>query len=151
GSLVKPFVAFACRGGASVIDCHGESGRCWKPGGHGRLDLPMAIAYSCNAYFLALARSVDVAALERLYLPAPLDLSLETLIGLGDRWPLAPLELMRAYRELLALPSRDILRGMRLSAKLGTAREIRCDAYAKTGTAPCRHEKRSPGDGYAIA
>jgi len=72
-------------------------------------------------------------------------------IGLGDSWRIPPLTVVQAYCELLARSPRDILRGMRLSAKFGTAHEIRCDAYAKTGTAPCRHARKTPGDGYAIA
>jgi cell division protein FtsI/penicillin-binding protein 2 len=151
GSLVKPFVAFAHRGALPEIICRGEVDRCWKVGGHGRLQLPHAIAYSCNAYFLELARNVDPVALAQLGLPTPAVSWPETLIGLGEGWPIAPMTLVHAYCELLRRANRDILRGMRLSAKSGTAREIRCDAYAKTGTAPCHHQKRNAGDGYAIA
>jgi len=151
GSLVKPFVAFAYQGQFLEIACRGAADHCWKQAGHGRLQLPYAIACSCNAYFLNLARTVDLAALATLGLQTPLDPTPEALIGLGNQWPLAPLTLTRAYCELLTRAKPEVLRGLRLSAKLGTSREIRCDAYAKTGTAPCRHEKRSPGDGYAIA
>jgi hypothetical protein len=147
GSLVKPFVAFSYRGPFPEIICRG----CWKAGGHGRLQLPQAIAQSCNAYFLELARNVDASALAQLGLPAPSALTPETLIGLGECWPISPWTLVHAYCELLKRAHPDILRGLRLSARIGTSRQIRCDAYAKTGTAPCHHQKRSAGDGYAIA
>jgi len=47
------------------------------------------------------------------------------------------------------------LQGMILSARVGTASAIRrsfADAptLAKTGTAPCVHTPRAPGDGYVI-
>jgi cell division protein FtsI/penicillin-binding protein 2 len=151
GSLVKPFVAFAHRGPFPEIICHGEADHCWKAGGHGWLQLPLAIAHSCNAYFLELARNVDPNALAPLGLPTPAVPTPETWIGLGNGWPIAPMTLVHAYCELLTRANRDILRGMRLSAKSGTARDMRCDAYAKTGTAPCCHAKRNPGDGYAMA
>src|SRR5437762_521758 len=66
GSLVKPFVAFAHAGDFPEITCHGEADRCWKTGGHGRLQLPLAIAQSCNAYFLELARNLDLRALAQI-------------------------------------------------------------------------------------
>lgn len=151
GSLVKPFLAFAHRGSWPDIVCRGSVDQCWKPSGHGRLKLPEAIAFSCNAYFLELARTINPAALVQLGLPAPQQPTLETWIGVGTKWPIAPLTVVSAYCELVARANGDILQGMRLSARSGTSREIRCDALAKTGTASCHHEKRSPGDGYAIA
>ena len=128
GSLLKPFVAYAHGSPFPEITCNGARDRCWKASGHGRLTLPLALAYSCNAYFLALARDLQF-----------------------DAWSQTPQALLDAYCDLLTRAPREILQGMRLSAKLGTAREIRCDAYAKTGTAPCRHSKKAPGDGYAVA
>ena len=128
GSLLKPFVALAHGSPFPVITCNGAGDRCWKSAGHGRLTLPLALAYSCNAYFFALSRDLQF-----------------------DAWSLTPHALLNAYCDLLTRGPREILQGMRLSAKLGTAREIRCDAYAKTGTAPCRHPKKTPGDGFAVA
>ncbi|MGI8412944.1 MAG: hypothetical protein ACR2QA_10780 [Solirubrobacteraceae bacterium] len=147
GSLVKPFVAYAYRGALPAVVCHG----CWKPGGHGRLTLPLALAQSCNIYFLELARNVDPLKLTEVGLTAPDVSTPEAWIGLGDRWRIAPRALINAYCELLIRAPREILQGMRLSAKSGTARAIGCDAYTKTGTAPCRHQKKTPGDGYAMA
>ena len=128
GSLLKPFVAYAHGAPFPEIVCNGARDRCWKSAGHGRLTLPLALAYSCNAYFFALARDLQL-----------------------DASSLLPQAMLNAYCDLLTRAPREILQGMRLSAKLGTAREIRCDAYAKTGTAACRHSKKTPGDGYAVA
>lgn len=132
GSLVKPFVAYA----------HGSP----FPG-----KLPLAIAQSSNAYFLNLARNVQPAKLLELGLVAPIGATSETWIGLGEAWRIPPKVLLNAYCNLLTRAPREILQGMRLSAKVGTAHEIRCDAYVKTGTAPCHHARKTAGDGYAIA
>jgi cell division protein FtsI/penicillin-binding protein 2 len=132
GSLLKPFAAYA----------HGTP----FPG-----QLPLAIAYSSNPYFLNLARSLQPAKLLELGLAPPLRDTPETWIGLGDEWKIQPRILLNAYCELFSRAPREILDGMRLSAKVGTAREIRCDAYAKTGTAPCHHARKAAGDGYAVA
>ena len=132
GSLLKPFAAYA----------HGRP----FPG-----KLPLAMAYSSNAYFLDIARNVQPAKLLELGLNPPIAATPETWIGLGDAWKIPPKALLNAYCELLTRAPREILEGMRLSAKAGTAREIRCNAYAKTGTAPCHHARKTAGDGYAIA
>ncbi|MGI8746009.1 MAG: hypothetical protein ACR2NN_26200 [Bryobacteraceae bacterium] len=147
GSLVKPFVAYAHRGPLPTVICHG----CWKPGGHGRLTLPLALAHSCNVYFLELARNINPFKLAEVGLSAPDVATPEAWIGLGRNWRISPRRLVNGYCELLIRSPREILEGMRLSAKFGTARAIRCDAYATTGTAPCHHAKRTPGDGYAMA
>jgi cell division protein FtsI/penicillin-binding protein 2 len=71
----------------------------------------------------------------------------------------SPLALARAYLEL-AHSTRDpvtapVLQGMALSAKKGTASAAGLElhgmpAFAKTGTAPCMHRKKAPGDGFAL-
>jgi len=48
-----------------------------------------------------------------------------------------------------------VLQGMVLSAQKGTGRAAgealpRASAMAKTGTAPCTHAKKAPGDGFAL-
>lgn len=37
---------------------HGSRRRCWRPGGHGRVDLYEAIAHSCNIYFYELGQKL---------------------------------------------------------------------------------------------
>ena len=132
GSLLKPLAAYA----------HGSP----FPG-----NLPLAIAHSSNPYFLNLARNLELTKILELGVSAPIGATAETLIGLGEAWKIPPSVILTAYCELLTRAPREILEGMRLSAKLGTAHQIRCAAYAKTGTAPCHHARKTAGDGYAIA
>jgi cell division protein FtsI/penicillin-binding protein 2 len=166
GSLVKPFTALA------YGETHGfrypaftcSGARCWLPSGHGRMEINNAIAHSCNAYFLEVARDVTPEALQsvvqRFGLSAP-DRGVDpsTLIGLGAGWRISPFAIARAYSELIARSFdpgvREILAGMALSGQSGTGRGAGRDAYVKTGTAPCSHESKQGGDGggdgYVIA
>lgn len=149
GSLLKPFLAVAHGAPYPEIVCTG----CWKPGGHGRLSLPEAVAHSCNAYFLALARDCALSRVESvasLYgLPSPPSQP-EAWIGVNPEWTVSAAALLRAYAELPSRAPKELLRGMRLSAQRGTAKALAIDAYAKTGTAPCIHGRGS-GDGYLVA
>jgi cell division protein FtsI/penicillin-binding protein 2 len=128
------------------------------------MEINTAIAHSCNAYFLELARDVAPEALgsvvQRFGLSAPdprLDPSM--LIGLGTGWRISPFAIARAYSELIARSFdpgvREILAGMVLSGQSGTGRGVGRGAYVKTGTAPCSHESKEggdgSGDGYVIA
>ena len=65
GSLVKPFTALAYSSQYGLplpsYVCRGTATHCWRPRGHGRLDLRAAIAYSCNSYFLMLASRLNTA------------------------------------------------------------------------------------------
>lgn len=167
GSLVKPFTAMAyasshryrfpehaCAGGRT----------CWLPRGHGRLDLTHAVAYSCNAYFRALAADVSGAQSEAAFRgfglePPPLGATPEQMVGLDDSWGVAPLHLARAYLELARRPwdpgVREVLAGMAESARAGTGQGIGRGlhagaALAKTGTAACTHGG-APGDGFVVA
>ena len=64
---------------------------------------------------------------------------------------MSPEALLRAYRLLLADPNAaELARGMAISARSGTGRAAGV-GLVKTGTAPCVHRRRAPGDGYAIA
>ena len=63
GSLVKPFVALAYGDEFPEFLCRGAADRCWLARGHGKLGFRQALAQSCNAYFLNLARGVDGATL----------------------------------------------------------------------------------------
>jgi cell division protein FtsI/penicillin-binding protein 2 len=168
GSLVKSFVALAY--GSShgyqypVLTCRGTADGCWLPRGHGRIGMAEAVEYSCNAYFRKLAKQVspeDIAQVRLRYgIHGPLtSLSASTLIGLGAGMEIPPQQIVRAYIELAGRASEpgvaELLRGMALSARAGTASAIQkslpgVPALAKTGTSPCVHTVRAPGDGYAL-
>jgi hypothetical protein len=168
GSLVKPFTALAYgehhgfRYPAHI--CRGTATGCWLPLGHGGVDLPSAIAYSCNSYFRLLtanmtAVEVSPTALRFGLEPPPPETSGPALAGIGNRWLISPLSMARAYLEFARRRNqpgvRQILAGMAQSAKQGTGAEVDRalpfpDALVKTGTAMCSHAKRAPGDGFAI-
>jgi cell division protein FtsI/penicillin-binding protein 2 len=186
GSLFKPFVAlaFAAIHGNQpkafpVVDCHGSTDRCWRSGGHGPLTLERALAYSCNAYFLALAGEVarsenglsQLKLVNSVYgLPGPPSTMPQPaeLIGLTSQWQVKPAELARAYALLSQQPGNPTLarlvEGLRLAASPGgTAARIGVHpggVLAKTGTAPCveypaRQHKRvhrcvANGDGLVV-
>ena len=169
GSLVKPFTALAYgehhafRYPAHI--CRGTATGCWLPHGHGDVDLPSAIAYSCNSYFRALTAkmtAVDVSptALRFGLEPPPPETAGPTLAGLGNRWLISPLNMARGYLEFVRRRDqpgvRQILAGMAQSAEKGTGAEVDRalpfpDALVKTGTAMCTHAKRAPGDGFTVA
>ena len=160
GSLVKPFTAVAYgeshgfRYPESV--CRGSESGCWLPAGHGKVGIVEAIAQSCNSYFDALAaemRLEDVAAVARRFsiTPPPDDAPPAAYVGREGLWQLRPEETLRAFVALLADPSAAVVRrGMVESARHGTARALG-EGLAKTGTAPCCHQPKAPGDGYVVA
>jgi hypothetical protein len=165
GSLTKPFVALAyARTHTSfpLYHCSGAATRCWLPKGHGTLALESALAYSCNAYFLQLARETSLSAMNQVGieygLPAlPAAATPDEEIGLVSTWRIAPLALGRAYVRLALNPilSNDLIQlrnGMRLAALHGTASALaKEDALAKTGTAPCVQGCSANGDGFVVA
>lgn len=71
--------------------CHGSyyyGGRpfkCWKAGGHGSLDLPGAIANSCNVYFYQLGRAVGLEKWQKT--GELLGMGVKTGIDLDDEVP----------------------------------------------------------------
>jgi cell division protein FtsI/penicillin-binding protein 2 len=149
GSLVKPFSALS--GPALKFRCNPRE--CWRPEGHGEMDLSHAIAESCNSYFLqlnAVAIPEQVRAMTaRFHLPNPRDFKPSTLTGIGAQWLISPRQIATAYAALASDESAAAIReGMRMSAKQGTAKALRSEALAKTGTAPCSHAQKAPGDGY---
>ncbi|HVO99564.1 MAG TPA: penicillin-binding transpeptidase domain-containing protein [Bryobacteraceae bacterium] len=158
GSLVKPFTALASAGPFPEFVCRGSADRCWLERGHGTLHFRDALANSCNAYFLQLARGVDAGALAvvaaRFGIPPPADDSPESRIGLNDGWQISPLALAKAYCELTARKAeprvKEILDGLKLAAESGTASAIGRGALAKTGTARCIAQRRHAGDGFTI-
>jgi cell division protein FtsI/penicillin-binding protein 2 len=164
GSLVKPFtaLAFAQTHGFQYpeYECRGESAGCWYPRGHGRIGITGAISHSCNAYFLMLAGKTRIEDVTSLALrfgmsgPGP-GSPASTLVGLGEGWEASPIQIARAYCELAARRGEpgvdELLTGMALSATVGTGSAAGVDALVKTGTAPCVHSRKMPGDGYTIA
>ena len=168
GSLVKPFVALAYGEQYSYRYprhlCRGTASGCWLPHGHGEVDLTSAIAHSCNSYFRTLTTNLaasDVSSIAARFglQPPPPDASSSALAGLGNRWTISPLNMARAYLELLRRRDQPgvqpILTGMEESAEQGTGAEVDRalpypDALVKTGTAPCTHDKRAPGDGFTV-
>jgi len=156
GSLVKPFIAVAY--GETHRDfpqfkCTGKK-TCWLPRGHGILRMREAIAFSCNSYFHQLVAEAgpDFAEALKNY---PVRLSTS---GRAAGWA-APLPLAEAYLELTRRQRyaevAPVLQGMALSAQKGTGRAagealLHVSAMAKTGTAPCTHAKKAPGDGFAL-
>ena len=181
GSLVKPFTALAYAQGHSLIypefECSGAAARCWLPTGHGRVNIRQALAHSCNTYFRLLSDRLafdDMAQVtSRFGLPAPLRLAeTTTYFGLGAQWLIRPLEIVRAYQELVRRREepgiREIIQGLALAGREGTAsgagpseaslRHRHGALLAKTGTSPCAHGsgaatpvvRPSNGDGYVI-
>jgi cell division protein FtsI/penicillin-binding protein 2 len=168
GSLVKPFTALAYGEHHAfrypAHFCRGTATGCWLPHGHGEVDLPSAIAYSCNSYFRALTANMTAADVSPTAMrfglePPPPETAGPALAGLGNRWLISPLSMARAYLEFVRRRDqpgvRQILAGMAQSARQGTGAEVDRalpfpDALVKTGTAMCTHAKRAPGDGFTI-
>lgn len=151
GSLVKPFTALAGRAGTYTCDPK----HCWYPTGHGRIGLERAIADSCNSYFLQFAANVTNDDLRRVItryqLPSPASNNASTLIGIGDDWQWTPSQTTEAFAQLATDPeARAVRLGMLASAQSGTAKALHGVALAKTGTAPCSHAGKAPGDGYVM-
>ena len=168
GSLLKPFTALAYgahhdfRYPSHV--CRGTLTGCWRPGGHGDVNLTSAIGQSCNSYFRMLTADLTAADVSPtatrfgIDSPGPEIAGLE-LAGLGTRWRTSPLRLARAYLELIRQRHQpgvsEILDGMAMSAQQGTGSEVGRafpfhNALAKTGTAACTHSRRAPGDGFTV-
>ncbi|MGB5483414.1 penicillin-binding protein 2 [Parasphingorhabdus sp.] len=88
GSTVKPMVALAfLQAGLSpdeTINCNGglqvgnRRFRCWKRGGHGRVDMAKGIYQSCDVYFYHFAQKIGIN---------PIALMANRL-GLGQKYPL---------------------------------------------------------------
>jgi cell division protein FtsI/penicillin-binding protein 2 len=169
GSLVKPFTALAYGESHDFQyprhNCRGSATGCWRPAGHGEVNLTAAIAYSCNSYFRVLTSDLNVADVSqtatRFSLEDPEhEASGAELAGLGVRWKISPLHMARAYVELIHQRQNpavaQIIDGMAASARRGTGIEVGRalpgrDALVKTGTAACTHTHRAPGDGFAVA
>ncbi|HEX2163838.1 MAG TPA: penicillin-binding protein 2 [Thermoanaerobaculia bacterium] len=55
--VITPASRVSC-GGGTVI--YGRRFKCWRPGGHGSVDLRKALAQSCNVYFYHLGRELGI-------------------------------------------------------------------------------------------
>lgn len=169
GSLAKPFTALAYGQQHDFRypshTCRGIGTGCWRPGGHGDVDLTAAIAYSCNSYFRMLTSNLtgadvsDTASRFGLEVPDR-ETSGAELAGIGPRWRISPLRMARAYLELVRERQHpgvgQILDGMARSAGSGTGAELdhalqNSTALVKTGTAACTHRRHAPGDGFVVA
>lgn len=60
--VIDPETTFHC-GGSTVI--YGHRFRCWKRGGHGRVDLVEAIRDSCDIYFYNVGKAVGIDRIAR--------------------------------------------------------------------------------------
>lgn len=144
GSLAKPFVALAYAQSHQFQYPEIRCTRCWLPRGHGRIGIVEAVAQSCNTYFDSLRTTLTDGELD----------AVARRFGLTSVDRAVPEELLRAYIELLkrrAEPGvQPIVTGMRAAAKSGTAKALGGGALAKTGTGPCAHRPKAPGDGFAI-
>lgn len=168
GSLVKPFTALAYgeQYGFNYPShiCRGTASGCWRPRGHGPVNLTTAIAYSCNSYFAMLAARLTAQQVAQTAthfgIEAPNNSASGTsLAGIGNQWLISPTRMSRAYLELLRRRDQpgahEIIEGMALSGREGTGAAVDralplSRALVKTGTAPCTHAKRAPGDGFAL-
>jgi cell division protein FtsI/penicillin-binding protein 2 len=169
GSLAKPFAALAYGEQHEFRypshTCRGSKSGCWRPRGHGDVDLASAIAFSCNSYFRFLTSDLNAADVLPTASRFGLDLPDRNthggeFAGLGTRWRISPLRMAHAYIELLGERQRpavrQILAGMAQSALRGTGAEVDRalqseTALVKTGTAACTHSRPAPGDGFAVA
>lgn len=168
GSLLKPFVASAYgeQHGSRYpnLRCNGARDHCWYPPGHGILGLEEALAQSCNAYFLGLARGLEryraLLTFQQFgFKGAALAVTAPDLIGLTTAWREIPVSICLAYQRLLnehTRPYRDrIVAGMAAAVAHGTARAAG-QAFgtnallAKTGTASCSHHLHATADGFAV-
>ena len=155
GSLTKPFMAVAYgRTHRSFPRFHCAGGKtCWLPRGHGTLELREAIAFSCNSYFHQL-----VARAGQQFRKAMASFALHR-DGEQSLTTASPLALARGYLDLTRHAHEPavtaVLQGLALSARKGTAKAVDEElhgmtALAKTGTAPCTHKRKAPGDGFAL-
>ncbi len=60
--IITPDFTVDCHGGQ---DFYGRVFKCWKPGGHGRIDLRHAIEQSCDVYFYTLGKMAGVDAINK--------------------------------------------------------------------------------------
>ena len=157
GSLIKPFLAVAYRRTHQSYPRYRCAGKktCWVPRGHGWVGITDAIAVSCNSYFHQLVAAggpgFTTQTLKSFGLPSEGQTPASAHAS--------PSGLAQAYFELANEP-RDqaigpVISGLAMSSRMGTAKAVHQElpgtgTLAKTGTAPCTHAKKAPGDGFAV-
>lgn len=168
GSLQKPFLV---RAWASMHPhepvpralCAPTSG-CWRPTGHGTLDLRGAIRESCNTYFRQMARETPPAAIREAFERAGFtwtgDVSDAEAIGLPGPagFTVAPERLLSSYTDLVRTPwverddiRRELIEGMKEAVQLGTASGLRLwGLLGKTGTVPALDGAPLRTSGFAL-
>lgn len=60
--IISPSTLSYCSGTVKIYD---DIRRCWKPGGHGDMNIYDAIKNSCNIYFFRLGKKIDIDIIER--------------------------------------------------------------------------------------
>lgn len=143
--------AYSCKGHESL---GGKKRHCWTYKGHGALDLPRALALSCNLYFenftlqLGLPKILAVmdsypslrASVQDLKKTPPSDLA---LFGVGDdeSFKIKPPDISvfwNSFVQLIQLQKyAGIFQGLKRSVAMGTASKLKAsplEILAKTGT-----------------
>jgi len=168
GSLQKPFIVRAWarshRADATPrLTCTRTSG-CWRPSGHGTLDLRGAIRESCNTYFRLLSRETPPEAIRASFEEAGFSWAgkMTDAETIGLKGPagtkVAPERLIASYVDLVRTPwaSRDdvrqeMLSGLKDAAEDGTAAGLRLWGFmAKTGTVPALDGAPLKTSGFAM-
>jgi len=167
GSVQKPFVARAWArthtNPSPHFTCTPTSG-CWRPSGHGTLDLRGAIRESCNTFFRLLARETPQEALQDSFRRAGFawtgEISESEAIGLPGPANLAvpPSRLLESYVDLVRTPwpvredvRQEMLAGLKDAAEDGTASGVRLRGFrAKTGTVPALDGAPLKTSGFAL-
>jgi len=145
------------------LTCTRTSG-CWRPSGHGTLDLRGAIRESCNAYFRLLARDTPPEAIRGSFEAAGFSWvgEMSDAEAIGIKGPagvrVAPERLIESYVDLVRTPwtaredvRREMLSGLKDAAEDGTAAGLRLWGFmAKTGTVPALDGAALKTSGFAM-
>jgi penicillin-binding protein 2 len=141
---LRPTEAYPCSGKLRIA---GRSFACSHPRTATPIDLPTAIAYSCNEYVARMAARLDpgelAAALGRLGLTGRIERAsgaeAKQLQALGeDHVSLSVLQLAAGYRRLAMDPMLPILEGLEAAVEFGTAQRAKLEGVTvagKTGSA----------------
>lgn len=167
GSLQKPFLVRAwARTHVSATPkfmCT-QGSLCWRPGGHGRLDLREAIRESCNTYFRMLSADTPQDAIRASFNEAGLmwrgEMSEAETIGLPGPADakVSPEQLIASYVDLARRPwparddvRQEMLSGLKDAVQDGTASGLRLWGFlAKTGTVPALDGAPLKTSGFAM-